>query len=239
MDLTSLVSVKSALEKHFVHKRLDILICNAGIMAQKAKLSADGYEIQFAVNHLGNSMVTTYLLPTLLETAALPDSDVRVVNLSSLAYGMHPSTGIIFKELDAHSDQDRFFMGPWMRYGQSKLANILFADELARRHPQITAVSVHPGVVRTDLIHSQTFLNRLFIKTMNWIMGIKLMEPEQGAWNTVWCAAAATKGELKNGGFYIPVGEERTKDLEKDKVANSKELAGKLWNWTEGVLGKI
>jgi len=239
MDLTSLVSVKSALEEHFVHKRLDILICNAGIMAQQAQLSADGYEIQFAVNHLGNAMVINHLLPTLLQTAALPDSDVRVLNLASLAYGLHPSAGIIFAELDAHSDQSRFFMGPWMRYGQSKLANILYAAELARHHPQITTVSVHPGVVKTDLIHTQTFLNRLFIKSMNWMMGIKPMEPEQGAWNTVWCAAAATKGELKNGGFYIPVGEERTKDLEKDKMASSKELAGNLWNWTEGVLGKI
>jgi NAD(P)-dependent dehydrogenase (short-subunit alcohol dehydrogenase family) len=239
MDLTSLVSVRSALEEHFTHKRLDILICNAGIMAQQPKLSADGYEIQFAVNHLGNAMVTKHLLPTLLATAALPNSDVRVVNLTSLGYGLHPSAGIIFKELDAHSDQNRFLFGPWVRYGQSKLANILSATELARRYPSITAVSVHPGVVQTGLVDSQTFLNRTFIKTMNRIQGVKFMKPDQGAWNTVWCAAAAKKEELKNGGFYIPVGEERTKDLEKDKMASSKELAKTLWEWTEGVLAKV
>ncbi|KAF2800200.1 NAD(P)-binding protein [Melanomma pulvis-pyrius CBS 109.77] len=239
MDLTSLASVKSALKKHFTHTRLDILICNAGIMAQQPSLSTDGYEIQFAVNHLGNAMVTSHLLPTLLATAAQPGTDVRVVNITSLGYAMRPSSGISFAELDAHSNMNRVFMGPWMRYGHSKVANILSATELARRHPQITAVSVHPGVVRTDLVHSQTFLNRVFIYSMNWLMGIKFMEPEQGAWNTVWCAAAAKKEELKNGGFYIPVGEEKSKDLEKDKVAASKELAGKLWEWTEGVLGKF
>lgn len=239
MDLTSLVAVKAALKEHFTHSRLDILINNAGIMAQQAALSTDGYEIQFAVNHLGNSMVTSYLLPTLLATAALPNSDVRVINVTSLGYGLHPSNGISFSELDAHSVMNRFFMGPWMRYGQSKLANILAAAELARRHPQITTVSVHPGVVKTDLVHSQTFLNRVFIYTMNFLMGVKFMEPEQGAWNSVWCAAAAKKVDLKNGGFYIPVGDERSVDLEKDKVASSKELASKLWDWTDSILVKV
>ncbi|KAF2703383.1 short-chain dehydrogenase/ reductase-like protein [Pleomassaria siparia CBS 279.74] len=242
MDLTSLSSVKTALTTHFTHTRLDILVCNAGIMAQQTKLSADGYEIQFAVNHLGNAMVTTYLLPTMLATAKTSGSDVRIVNLTSLGYGLHPGDGILFDELDAHSVQNRFFMGPWMRYGQSKLANILYAAELARRHPEVTAVSVHPGVVNTDLVYTQTFINRTFIRITNVFMGEKALEPEQGAWNPVWCAAAAKKEDLKNGGFYVPVGLESSDDLKKDKLAGGAEsvaLAKKLWEWTDGILAKV
>lgn len=79
MDLSSLSSVKTAIQTKFKHSRLDILINNAGIMAQPPSLSVDGYEIQFATNHLGNSMVLQLLLPTLLKTSDLPGADVRVV----------------------------------------------------------------------------------------------------------------------------------------------------------------
>ena len=237
MDFTSLSSVKQSLQTHFAHPRLDILVLNAGIMAQPRGLSADGYEIQFAVNHLGNAMVVSHLLPTLLATAELAASDVRVLYITSTGYKSHPSRGISFAELDSHSTMNRLVFGPWVRYGHSKLANILSAAELSRRHPNITSVAVHPGVVKTDLVHSQSLLNRCIIYGLNWLMGVKLMEPEQGAWNTVWCAAAAKKSDLKNGGLYLPVGEEISDKL--TKLERSVELGGKLWEWTEGVLAKM
>ncbi|KAK7757521.1 hypothetical protein SLS62_000536 [Diatrype stigma] len=77
MDMGSLSTVKAAL-KRFAHDRLDILMCNAGIMASPAGLSKDGFEIQFAINHLGNAMVIQQLLPILKKTAEEPGSDIWV-----------------------------------------------------------------------------------------------------------------------------------------------------------------
>lgn len=236
MDLSSLANVKSAVQKSFKHSRLDILINNAGIMAQPAALSKDGYEVQFATNHLGHAMLTKHLLPTLLKTADLPNSDVRVVTLTSLGFSMHPSVGIEFDKLD-NSDAMSGTFGKWRRYGHSKLANILYASELTRRHPKITSVSVHPGVVQTPLVETQPWYNRLLISVSQYKEG-GLMEPHQGAWNTVWAAAAAKKGELRNGGMYTPVGHDGWEDT-LDDLARDEKLAAKLWDWTEGVLAKF
>ncbi|KAF2468705.1 NAD(P)-binding protein [Lindgomyces ingoldianus] len=231
MDLSSMESISAAL-KSFVHDRLDTLINNAGIMAQPPALSKDGYEIQFATNHLGHALLTKLLLPTMLKTAALPDSDVRIVNLTSVGYRGHPLNGISFDELD--TSMNRPILGPWIRYAQSKLANILYASELSRRYPNLTSVSVHPGVVATELVTKQTFLNRVMIYVPNWLMGVRILEPEKGAYSQVWCAVGARKEEVRNGAFYMPIGAESTGRL--DGVARNKELAGRLWEWTEKVL---
>jgi NAD(P)-dependent dehydrogenase (short-subunit alcohol dehydrogenase family) len=79
--------------------RLDILMLNAGIMITLAGLTEDGYEIQFGTNHMGHALLTKLLLPILSSTAALPDSDVRVVILSSEAYTMTSSEGIAWETL--------------------------------------------------------------------------------------------------------------------------------------------
>lgn len=237
MDQTSLHSVKDAVEKHFTHDRLDILICNAGIMAHQTAVSKDGYEIQFATNHLGHAMLIRCLLPTLVKTAKQPGSDVRIISLTSLGFFFHPRDGISFKELESGSTMYRLIMGGWLRYGQSKLANILYATALSKHYPSITSVSVHPGVVKTDIVNNQSLANRLFIYLSQWFMGRGLLQPEQGAWNTAWAAAAAKKGELKNGGFYVPVGKDGWNDV-LDKTARDGELADRLWGWTEGILEK-
>ncbi|CAI6300896.1 unnamed protein product [Periconia digitata] len=237
IDMLSLASVKSGLAESFTSTRLDILVNCAGVMCTTAALSKDGYENQFAVNHLAHAQLTSVLLPTLLRTAALPDADVRVITLSSLGYGLHPSEGICFDELNAGSTMTRFIFGRWMRYGQSKLGNVLFAFELARRHPSITSVGVHPGVVQTGMNSGQPWLNRKFVEFTNWLQGIQFLEPEQGAWSGVWCAAAAKKEELRNGGFYVPVGYDGTEEM--IRRGRDAELAAKLWDWTEGVLEKF
>ena len=198
----------------------------------------DNYEIQFAVNHLAHAMTIQCLLPTMLETAKPEGRDVRIVTLSSQGYRFHPRPGILFDELQSHSPIDRWFLGPRVRYGQSKLANIMYASELARRYPQITSMSVHPGVVKTDLVAKSPFVNRTMIYIGCWVMGIPLLEPEQGAWNSLWAAAAADKGELRNGGFYMPVGKDGT-DSVLDDTAKDEGLARKLWSWTDGILGRF
>ncbi|KAF4781484.1 short-chain dehydrogenase/reductase family Oxidoreductase [Colletotrichum scovillei] len=250
LDQTSLPSIRAAIKKHFTHARLDILINNAGIMAGAPGLSADGYEIQFATNHLGHAMIIRELLPVLLRTAEGSGSsssggggggddapaDVRIINLTSVGYQAHPSDGISFETLDT-TQAGPPVLGQWIRYGQSKLANILFTRELARRHPSITTLAIHPGVVDTGLVTNQSRLNRLFVYLPQKIMGSSVLTPEQGCWNQVWAAAAAKKTDLVNGGFYMPVG--HLADDKLDKTATDGELAGRLWQWTEDVLDRV
>jgi len=175
IDLASLVSIKSGSQAFLSSfpsdkkPRLDIFIANAGVMALPPGLTTDGYEIQFGTNHIGHALLLKLLLPTLLSTASQPTSDVRVVFVSSLAFAGHPMGGIVFKDLK--STQDNFLpgTGPWQRYGQSKLANILYAAELARRYGEkgITAVSIHPGTFNTGLISSLGLANRAMIWITN------------------------------------------------------------------------
>jgi NAD(P)-dependent dehydrogenase (short-subunit alcohol dehydrogenase family) len=239
MDLSSLHSVKDAIVQGFKHDRLDILMNNAGIIAKPPLLSADGYEIQFATNHLGHAMLTKKLLPFLLNTANDPDSDVRIISNTSDGYEFHRMIkgGISFSDLDSGSTMNKWVLGPWQRYGHSKVANILFTSELSRRYPQITSVVVHPGVVKTPMVTEMRGFVRWFNNTMCWIAGIKMMEPEQGAYNQLWCAAGARKEELRNGGFYRPIGHDATDNL-KGKATEA-NLAMRLWEWTEGVLEKL
>lgn len=115
MDMSSLDSVKKAVEKGFTHDRLDLLMCNAGIMATPPSLSKDGFESQFAVNHLAHAMILHVLTPVLVKTSEQPLSDVRVVTLTSLGWKAHPKEGIAFDQL--RTTQESAIGGSWIRYG--------------------------------------------------------------------------------------------------------------------------
>ncbi len=121
--------------------RLDAIVCNAGIMALPRRETAHGVELQLFTNHIGHFILVTALLDRLADAG-------RVVMLSSAAHKSAPRVGIEFYDLAA---ERRY--APWRAYGQSKLANILFARELARRlaGTRKTANAVHPGVIRTNL----------------------------------------------------------------------------------------
>ena len=220
-DLGTLANVEAA-AKHFLSEndRLDILMCSAGIMAQPAGLTHDGYEVQFGTNHIGHALLIKLLLPIMLHTADQPGSDVRIVSISSTAYKM--SSGIPFKELK--TSQDGGFGGPWKRYGQSKLANRLYAAALAKRYPSITSVSLHPGLVATELVTTQSWSNRLFLKLVN----SRTLTPEEGTWNPLW-AATTQKENLVNGEFYEPFG----KLGGHSKASRSAVLQDELWDWTQ------
>lgn len=230
MDLSSLASVKAATKK-FTHDRLDVLMCNAGIMAVPPAVSKDGYEIQFATNHLGHAMLIQQLLPVMLMTAKASESDVRIVCLTSDGWQGHPRDGVTFPSIK--TSQARFF-GSWIRYGQSKLANIVYAAELARRYPSITTVSVHPGVVETGLVTGLTSVRKAFVYGANSLKGIDMMTEERGRMSQLWVAAGAKKFDLVNGGFYRPVGVLSNGKL--DSIAKSEEFAKVLWEWTDKVL---
>ena len=194
---------------------------NAGI-AVPIGTTQEGYEIQFGTNYIGHALLTKLLLPTLLFTAKQPGSDVRIVNLSSDALHMAPYGGILFdkSKLDAQST--------WARYGQSKLANVLYTRELSARYPSITAVSVHPGLVSTDLYESNKKKN-LFVRCGTILFGPLVMQNAvQGARNQLW-AATIRKEQLSSGGYYKPVGILS----EGSYHAQDSNLSKKLWEWTE------
>ena len=229
-DLASLTSVQSAAKQILSSTdRLDVLMCNAGIMAVPNSVSTDGYEIQFATNHLGHALLMKLLLPLMLETAAQPDADVRIVNLSSVAYKNNiPSTGIEFQKLKTEgANYGSFFaLNKWVCYSQSKLANLLYATELAAHHPSITSVAVHPGFIKTDIFASTNFMDRQIV---NLVSGGNWLDTEQGAYNQTW-AATTKKENLVNGAYYEPVGVKTTPST---KRGRDQALAKELWEWTE------
>lgn len=222
-DQTSLASVDAA-AKEFLSKsdRLDVLLCNAGVMAIAAGTTQDGYENQFGTNHVAHALLVKKLLPSLQHTAK-ESGDARIVFLTSLGFAITPSGGIVFKDLK--SPQSLLIGGPWLRYGQSKLANIVYASELAKRYPDVTTVAIHPGVIWTDIVSGLSLLNRTFVRLTT--MG-RLLQPHEGAYNSEW-AATTEKKNLKSGTFYEPVGVLGTTT----KNSTDPKLREELWKWTE------
>lgn len=177
----------------------------------------------FSTNHVGHAFLTKLLLPTLLKTAEQPNSDVRIVNVSSEGHYMAP--GIIY-------DQDKLeTYYTWRRYGQSKLANILHARELQRRYPQITATSLHPGVIFTDLYAASMKTNPLLKISMPLMSGV-LLDVPGGAKNSLW-AATADRNVVASSHYWKPVG---SKSGGSFWYARKPELATELWDWTESQL---
>ncbi|KAL2801829.1 hypothetical protein BJX63DRAFT_441780 [Aspergillus granulosus] len=222
LDLSSLASImKAALAIRAQTPRLDILMLNAGIMAVPPGVTKDGYEIQFGTNYLGHAFLVHCLLPLLVETAQLPGSDVRVVLLSSVAHHYAPRNGIIFSDLKTSSRK----IGTVARYGQSKLAIILYGQELAKRYPMLKVAIVHPGQVKTNLgntASSSSFIMHILWKLTTVVIGV---DPEIGVLNQLW---AATADIVQSGEYYEPIGV-----IDKgSKHTRQSELAVNLWNWT-------
>lgn len=141
-DLSSQASIRrAAAEIQARHPRLHVLINNAGVIPRRREVTADGLEMQFAVNHLAYFLLTSLLLPQL--KAGAPS---RIINVSS---GAHSHAGMDFDDLQAERGYD-----PKQVYSRSKLANILFTYELARRlqGTGVTANCLSPGVVATGML---------------------------------------------------------------------------------------
>ena len=222
LDLSSFQSISSA-ASHFKseNQRLDILMNNAGIMAVPPGETSEGYEIQFGTNHMGHALLTRLLMPTLLATTKQSGSDVRIVNLTSEGHNFARSPKILLDRSQLAT------CGAWTRYGYSKLANILFARGLAEHYPDITSVSVHPGVIATDLYlpNSQSnFIMRVGLKVAGSLRGTVVT----GALNQLW-AATGKKEDIVNGSYYTPIGAKTGGSA----CAQNSKLADDLWAYTE------
>ncbi|KAH7153588.1 hypothetical protein EDB81DRAFT_687901 [Dactylonectria macrodidyma] len=222
LDLSSFDSIKNAAHTFTSSvSRLDILLLNAGIMGTPPGVTKEGYEMHFGTNHVGHALFLKLLTPLLLKTASSPPcSGVRVVTVSSVAHKFSVSGGIKFDILKTDGQGESLNN----LYGQSKLANLVYAREFAKHHPEIKSVSIHPGTVKTDLQKSGgNLMLRGFQKFVVPLIGVNVQE---GVKNQLW--AATTKG-VENGEYYEPVGVTgRGSALSLDK-----ELGRRLWDWTD------
>ncbi len=196
LDLGSLASVREAAGKVLAaHGEIDLLINNAGLMAQPERKTEDGFEMQFGVNHLGHWVLTAQLMPAILRGAGS-----RVVTISSTAHHMGRTVNPSNPHLHGK-------YGAWKAYGQSKLANLHFGIGLQREFERagVAAASLvaHPGLSNTDLQARTTRENEgdfwgKFFHKMTLSQG---MDPANGALSQL---RAATDPDAKGGEFYGP-----------------------------------
>ncbi len=181
-------------------RRLDVLINNAGVYMRRRTLSADGVEMTMAVNHLSHFLLTQLLLPLLKQSG-----DPRVVTISSVA---HMSGRIDFDNLNAERSFDAYHA-----YANSKLANALFALELARREPRVASNCLHPGVINTKLLHAGFDM-----------AGAPVSE---GARTSVYLAVSRDVQGVT--GKYF----DHCTAVAPSPLALDHQLAGRLWAWSE------
>jgi NAD(P)-dependent dehydrogenase (short-subunit alcohol dehydrogenase family) len=232
LDLASLASVRAFAEAYRTrHQRLDVLCNNAGVMALPYRQTADGFEMQFGTNHLGHFALTGLLLDRLLRTAG-----ARVVTVSS---GAHRMGRIRFEDLQWKRGYRR-----WAAYGQSKLANLLFAYELQRRldgaKAAVISVACHPGYAATNLQLAGPRMASSWVMEMlaQCVNRLVAQNAASGALPTLYAATAPEVG----GGDYIGpdgIGEMRGAPTKVRSSARSqdREVAGKLWEISEQLTG--
>jgi len=219
-DLDSVCAFANAFNRD--NDRLDLLINNAGVMMCPESKTAQGFELQFGVNHLGHFALTALMLPLLRATP-----NARIVTVSSIA---HRSGKMVFDDLH-FATRGYSAMGA---YTQSKLANLLFTFELQRKlqtaGAEMIAVAAHPGWTSTDLQRHTWWarmLNPLFA-----------MSSERGALPTL---RAATAADVKGGEYYGPDGWREMKGdparVGTTETAKNLEDAARLWTVSEELTG--
>lgn len=190
LDLGDLASVRKFAEG-WGGQRLDLLINNAGLMAVPRSRTADGFETQFGVNHLGHFALTGLLLERLLATPG-----ARVVTVSSM---MHALARLDLSDLNSERRYRR-----WVAYCRSKTANLLFAHELHRRFgDRVPSLAAHPGYAATELQTKGPKLAGDSVQERVMRLGNRVIAatPELGAAPTLY---AATSPKARSDGFYGP-----------------------------------
>ncbi|XP_060709154.1 retinol dehydrogenase 13 isoform X1 [Hemiscyllium ocellatum] len=218
LDLASLQSVRSFANKITeTETRLDILINNAGIMRCPKWKTEDGFEMQFGVNHLGHFLLTNLLLDLLKKSAPS-----RIVTVSSLA---HIRGKINFDDINLDNCYD-----PAVSYEQSKLANVLFTRELAKKLKDtgVTANCLHPGVIMTELVRHMSIWFKILLVPVSFLT---FKSVQQGAQTSIYCAVSE---ELDNvSGLYFS-------DCAVKAIApqgRDDDAAKRLWELSEKMVG--
>ena len=228
LDLGSLRSVQEFAEAW--DGPLGLLVNNAGLMTPpRYRQTEDGHELQFGTNHLGHFALTGRLLPALL---AAPDS--RVVTVSSIAH--HQGRADVVEGNPA----DRY--RPTPAYGNSKLANLLFAFELQRRASlagvALTSTAAHPGVASTGLVTSEQGLGAIpgVKQVAPLFLKLVFQSPEAGALPTLYAATDATPGSY-TGPQSLRESRGKPGPARTSRLARDETLAAKLWSVSEDLTG--
>lgn len=231
LDLSNITSIQlfatQVLEQE---QQLHILINNAGVMAPPYRKTKDGFELQFGTNHLGHFAFTGLLLPIIVKTPL-----ARVITVSSLA---HRTGRINFDNLDGSKGYRR-----WKFYGQSKLANLLFAYELERRfkmnHVEAMSLVCHPGFASTNLTaagigHSTPWIGKI----AGALGGLMSQSAAMGALPTLF---AATNPDLQGGEYIGPTGPREMRGypgiVQSSPRSRDEEAGRRLWDMSEQMTG--
>ncbi len=215
-DLADLESIRRfSRDFHDKYKKLDILINNAGFISLKREVTKDGFERQFGVNHLGHFLLTLLLID-------LMESGARIINVSS---GAHKVGKIHFDDINLEEKYNVI-----KAYSQSKLANILFTRELAKRlfDRKISVNSCFPGAVATNIgINRENGFGKVIVENL----GKFFLKPEEGAKTSVYLATSnEVKG--KTGKYYYKCKSEPTSILSRDP-----DLSKQLFELSEELTG--
>lgn len=220
-DLSSMDGVRSAAEQFLARfERLDVLVNNAGAYFNERYVTDDGYEMTFALNHLNYFLLTELLLDTLKQTAQTY-GEARIVNVSSDA---HQPASINFDDIQAEN------YSAFGRYGETKLMNVMFTYELARRleGTNVTTNALHPGLVNTGFGMNNDGIAKVFLSALQWVFG---KSPEEGAATNIYLASSP---EVKGvtGKYWANKQQKSSNNASYDVDAQKK-----LWAISEELVG--
>ncbi|KAK1522984.1 hypothetical protein CPAR01_14527 [Colletotrichum paranaense] len=240
MDLMNLTSVVAAAKRFLtLETTLHGLVNNAGIMAAPFDMTKDGHEAEWQTNYLSHWVFTEHLLPVMLKTSrTLPPGSVRIVNLTSSGHLGAPKTGINFDDLNLKDE------GPWQRYGQSKVANILHAKTLHKIYGpgsendegEIWTSSVHPGLVETNLSTSVEPSEKGVLNILSALRVFKMFwSADKGSWNSLFCAASQDM-KAEQSGMYTDIYHRCGEPWWESSAVKDEKLAERLDKWTRDVM---
>lgn len=227
LDLSSMASVRRfASEFKALSLPLNILINNAGVMACPYELSTDGIELQFATNHIGHFLLTNLLLDNMKQTAQTSGVEGKIVVVSSGAHTLTYRGGIRFDKLNEKSGYSA-----WLAYGQSKLANVLHAKELAKRLQEegarVTVNSLHPGAIFTNLQRHSQFVTRIHQFTSFLWKNV----PQGAATQCLLALHPFVNGVT--GKYFVDCNEAKN-----SKHASDLNMAKALWDFSEKIIAE-
>lgn len=224
LDLSSFTSIRFFVMQFLsLDLPLNILINNAGVCSRTFKLSDEGYEMNFATNHLGHFLLTNLLLEKMVESARGSGVEGRIVNVASCLHTWVADGGI-----DLHKLNDEHSFVESTSYAQSKLANILHAKELARRLKEVgahvTANSLHPGIVKTNITRDR---GGLVTDAILSFASIFMKTIPQGAAAICYVATHPNVAGV-SGKYFVDCNESQC-----SSCANDGEQARELWCYSE------
>ncbi|GAB6090620.1 SDR family NAD(P)-dependent oxidoreductase [Spirochaeta dissipatitropha] len=224
-DLSSLEDIRRfSMDFCEGHGSLDILVNNAGLITPRRQESRDGYELQFAVNHLGHFLLTNLLLDSLKKSKLKKGSIARIINISS---GAHKIGRIHFEDINL---ENKYRL--WQSYAQSKLANLLFTLELAQRLEDTGAevYAVHPGAVASQMgVNRETGFGAGIMRMLKPFF----QSPEEAAATALFLATAPQTG-AESGTYWY-----RMKQVKPGSQALNTDTAQRLWKISEEMIHEI